>query len=372
MSETNLPIYVTKPYLPPIESVVRRLAGVWESKILTNGGPLHQELEEALCAYLGVQHLSLFANGTLALLIALKALRLQGEVITTPYSFVATTEAITWNGLVPVFADISSGGFNLDPESIRRCISPRSAAILAVHCYGYPCNVEAIQEIANDYNLAVIYDAAHAFGVQCHCGSLLQHGDLSVLSFHATKVFNTFEGGAIISPDAKTKARIDRLKNFGFVNEESVALSGINAKMSELNAAVGLAQLEVIDEAIHRRQLISEHYHSRLAGQAAFRIADFSSQQKSNFSYYPIVFAPNAHCSRDQAFDFLRQHQVYARKYFYPLITDFRMFESYPSADGLPNASRTARSVLCLPIYPDLSLADVDRICDLLIQCVAG
>ncbi|MFM7675421.1 MAG: DegT/DnrJ/EryC1/StrS family aminotransferase, partial [Synechococcus sp.] len=214
---TDEPIYVTRPSLPPLEDVVALMEGIWDRRILTNGGPLHEQLEQELCDYLGVKHISLFANGTLALLIALKALRLQGEVITTPFSFVATSEALSWNGLEPVFADIQEGSFGLDPASIEASITPRTTAILAVHCYGFPCDVEAIQRIADDYNLKVIYDAAHAFGVQCHCGSLLQHGDLSVLSFHATNVFSTFEGGAIVSPDAKTKKRIDRLKNFGFV-----------------------------------------------------------------------------------------------------------------------------------------------------------
>ncbi len=260
MTSAPEPIYVTRPHLPPLADVVKLLEGVWDRRILTNGGPLHQQLETELAAYLGVEHLSLFANGTLALLVALKALRLQGEVITSPFSFIATSEALSWNGLEPVFADINPRSFGLDPRSIESRITPRTSAILAVHCYGFPCDVEVIQRLADDYNLRVIYDAAHAFAVDCHCGSLLQHGDLSILSFHATKVFNTFEGGAIISPDAKTKKRIDRLKNFGFVDEVSVAVNGINAKMSELHAAVGLAQLPGMAAAIAQRRAVAEAY----------------------------------------------------------------------------------------------------------------
>ncbi len=357
-------IYVTKPHLPPLEEVVKLLEGVWDRRILTNAGPLHEQLEADLASHLGVEHLSLFANGTLALLVALKALRLQGEVITTPFSFVATSEALSWNGLEPVFADIDPRSFGLDPRSIEASITPRTSAILAVHCYGFPCDVEAIQRIADDYNLRVIYDAAHAFGVNCHCGSLLQHGDLSIMSFHATKVFTTFEGGAIVSPDAKTKKRIDRLKNFGFVDEITVASNGINAKMSELHAAVGLAQLPGIDDAIARRATVAEAYGELLADLSGLTLPDFGQMDRPNYAYYPVLVSDQALLNRDLLLEEMRSHGIVPRRYFHPLIPEFQYYRSNPSADPCryPVSARLSGQVLCLPIYPDLSRADVERI----------
>lgn len=359
------PIYVTRPHLPPLAEVIKLLEGVWERRILTNGGPLHQQLEQELAVYLGVKHVSLFANGTLALLVALKALRLQGEVITTPFSFVATSEALSWNGLEPVFADIQAGSYGLDPASIEASITPRTTAILPVHCYGFPCDVEAIQRIADDYNLKVIYDAAHSFGVNCHCGSLLQHGDLSVLSFHATKVFNTFEGGAIICPDAKTKKRIDRLKNFGFVDELTVAANGINAKMSELHAAVGLAQLPGINAAIGGRKRVAELYLDELAGVPGLLLPDFNQAERSNYAYMPVRVTPGAAVTREGLVEQLRREGVFPRRYFHPLIPEFQYYRSNASSDATryPVASIISREVLCLPIYPDLSDAMVQHIC---------
>jgi len=247
MTDTNKTIYVTQPTLPPLDEFIPYLQEIWDNKILTNGGPFHQQLEQALCDYLGVNHIALFTNGTLALVTALQALRITGEVITTPYSFVATAHSLLWNGIKPVFVDVDPNTLNLDPDKIEAAITPQTTAIMPVHCYGHPCDVDRIQKIADTYGLKVIYDAAHAFGVQNHDGSILNHGDLSVLSFHATKVFNTFEGGAIVCPDAKTKQRIDHLKNFGFVDEITVVAPGINGKMSELNASFGLLQLKGID-----------------------------------------------------------------------------------------------------------------------------
>lgn len=362
--ESEAPIYVTKPHLPPLEEVVKLLEGVWERRILTNAGPLHEQLEADLANHLGVEHLSLFANGTLALLVALKALRLQGEVITTPFSFVATSEALSWNGLEPVFADIDPRSFGLDPRSIEASITPRTSAILAVHCYGFPCDVEAIQRIADDYNLRVIYDAAHAFGVNCHCGSLLQHGDLSIMSFHATKVFTTFEGGAIVSPDAKTKKRIDRLKNFGFVDEVTVAANGINAKMSELHAAVGLAQLPGIDGAITRRAVVADTYGELLADLPGLTLPDFDHVARPNYAYYPVLVTDQVRLNRDQLLEEMRSQGIVPRRYFHPLIPEFQYYRSNPSADPCryPVAARLSGQVLCLPIYPDLSRADVERI----------
>jgi len=254
------PIYVTQPNLPPLTEFIPYLEQIWENKILTNNGPFHKQLEQALCDYLGVKHISLFTNGTIALVTALQALRITGEVITTPYSFVATAHSLLWNGIKPVFVDIDPNTLNLDPAKIESAINSNTTAILPVHCYGQPCDVDTIQKIADKYNLKVIYDAAHAFGVKCHCGSVLNHGDLSVLSFHATKVFNTFEGGAIISPDADIKQSIDNLKNFGFINEVTVVAPGINGKMSEINAAFGLLQLKHIDAALARRKEIDASY----------------------------------------------------------------------------------------------------------------
>jgi len=360
------PIFVTQPSLPPLEEFLPYLEQIWDNKILTNGGPYHQQLEQALCEYLGVEHLALFSNGTIALITALQALRITGEVITTPYSFVATSHSLLWNGIKPVFVDIDPATFNLDPARIEAAITPQTTAIMPVHCYGQPCDVEAIQKIADNYNLRVIYDAAHAFGVRLASGSLLNHGDLSVLSFHATKVFNTFEGGAIICPDAKTKLRIDQLKNFGFVNETTVVAPGINGKMSEINAAFGMLQLKHVDAAIARRQEIDALYRKGLAGIKGLRCAFHvdSGVSNANYSYFPILVDPEYGLSRDALYDALKAEGIFARRYFYPLITDFPMYRGLPSAhrDNLPAASQAAARVLCLPIYPALTEEDVARV----------
>ncbi|MYM41237.1 dTDP-4-amino-4,6-dideoxy-D-glucose aminotransferase VioA [Duganella qianjiadongensis] len=358
------PIYVTQPYLPPLAEFMPYLEQIWDNKVLTNGGPFHQQLEQALCEYLGVEHLALFSNGTLALMTALQALRITGEVITTPYSFVATSHSMLWNGIKPVFTDIDPATFNLDPARIEAAITPQTTAIMPVHCYGYPCDVDAIQKIADNYNLKVIYDAAHAFGVKVDGNSLLNFGDLSVLSFHATKVFNTFEGGAIICKDATTKTRIDRLKNFGFVNETTVVAPGINGKMSEINAAFGLLQLQHIDQALQRRQAIDRAYRAGLAGIPGLQVPGAPAATDCNYSYFPILIGPEYALSRDGLYDALKQQEIYARRYFYPLITDFPMYRSLPSAhaDNLPMATIAAAQVLCLPIYPNLSDDDVQRI----------
>ena len=282
-------IYVAQPALPPLEEFIPYLQQIWDSKILTNGGPFHQQLEKELCEYLGVEHICLFTNGTIALVTALQALRITGEVITTPYSFVATSHSLLWNGIKPVFVDIDPNTLNLDPARIEAAITPLTTAIMPVHCYGYPCDVDAIQKIADNYNLKVIYDAAHAFGVQCHCGSVLNHGDLSVLSFHATKVFNTFEGGAIVCPDAKTKVRIDQLKNFGHVGEVTVVAPGINGKMSEFNAALGLLQLKYIDQALARRKEIDTVYRERLKDVKGIHCLNDAGEKVANYAYFPIL-----------------------------------------------------------------------------------
>jgi dTDP-4-amino-4,6-dideoxygalactose transaminase len=358
------PLYVTQPYLPPLEEFIPYLESIWDSKILTNGGPFHQQLETALCEYLAVEHISLFTNGTIALVAALQALRVSGEVITTPYTFVATAHSLLWNGIKPVFVDIAPDTLTLDPAKIEAAITPQTTAIMAVHCYGHPCNVEAIQRIADNYNLRVIYDAAHAFGVQCQGGSLLRHGDLSVLSFHATKVFNTFEGGAIVSPDAKTKQRIDHLKNFGFVDEVTVVAPGINGKMSEFNAALGLLQLKHFGHAIARRREIDAAYRQMLGGINGIRCVQDGGETASNYAYFPILVEPEYPLTRDVLWQKLRDSEIYTRRYFYPLISEFSMYRGLPSAsrDNLPVATETARKVLCLPIYPRLSDDDVRRV----------
>jgi dTDP-4-amino-4,6-dideoxygalactose transaminase len=362
------PIYVTQPHLPPLEEFYPYLEAIWDNKVLTNGGPFHQQLEKALCEYLGVEHLALFSNGTIALVTALQALRITGEVITTPYSFVATAHSLLWNGIKPVFVDVDPKTLNLDPAKIEAAITPQTTAIMPVHCYGHPCDVEAIQTIADNYNLKVIYDAAHAFGVENANGSILKHGDLSVLSFHATKVFNTFEGGAIICPDAKTKLRIDQLKNFGFVNETTVVAPGINGKMSEINAAFGMLQLKSIDSALAQRKKIDALYRNELTGVPGVRCLEDAGEKTANYSYFPILIEPDYPISRDQLYDKLKEHGVFARRYFYPLITDFPMYRGLPSASpaNLPVASEAARQVMCLPIYPALMEADQRRIISLI------
>lgn len=363
----NAPIYVTQPYLPPLKEFIPYLEKVWDNKVLTNGGPFHQQLEQALCDYLGVKHLALFTNGTIALVTALQALRITGEVITTPYSFVATAHSLLWNGIKPVFVDVDPKTLNIDPAKIEAAITPHTTAIMPVHCYGHPCDVVSIQQIADNYNLRVIYDAAHAFGVQDKSGSVLNHGDLSVLSFHATKVFNTFEGGAIICPDAKTKQRIDHLKNFGFVDEVTVVAPGINGKMSEINAAFGLLQLKHIDGALARRKEIDLAYRAQLEGIQGIYCLDDSGLVESNHSYFPILVQTDYPLSRDALYQKLKDHGIFARRYFYPLISDFPMYRGMQSAqrENLPVASDAAAKVLCLPIYPNLQSSEQQRVIDL-------
>ncbi|OIR11458.1 dTDP-4-amino-4,6-dideoxy-D-glucose transaminase [mine drainage metagenome] len=368
MTQSKEPIYVTKPVLPPLEEFLPYLQQIWDSRILTNGGSFHQQLERALCEYLGVKYISLFTNGTIGLVTALQALRITGEVITTPYSFVATAHSLLWNGIKPVFVDIDPDTLNLDPTKVEAAITPSTTAILAVHVYGHPCDVDAIQKIADNYNLRVIYDAAHAFGVQYHSGSLLNYGDLSVLSFHATKVFNTFEGGAIVSPDAKTKQRIDHLKNFGFVDEVTVVAPGINGKMSEFNAALGLLQLKGIDAALQQRRVIDARYRKAFAGVKGIRCFSAVHEDVSNYAYFPILVQPGYPLNRDELYQKLREHNVIARRYFYPLISDFPMYRGLPSAarSNLGVASQAASEILCLPIYPGLSDEQVDSVVGLI------
>jgi dTDP-4-amino-4,6-dideoxygalactose transaminase len=366
MSKKN--IYVTQPQMPPLEEFLPYLEKIWESKWLTNAGPFHQQLEFALSEYLGVEHLSLFSNGTIALITALQALRATGEVITTPFSFVATAHSLLWNGIKPIFVDIDPVSLNLDPKKIESAITPHTTAIMPVHVYGNACAVDEIQQIADRYGLKVIYDAAHAFAVEHDGGSLLRYGDLSVLSFHATKVFNTFEGGAIVSPDAATKQRIDFLKNFGFADELTVVAPGINGKMNEVQAAFGLLQLKHVDAAIVRRKHIDMRYRDLLASIRGIRCLPLTATERHNYSYFPILVESDYRHSRDGLYDLLKRNNVFSRRYFYPLISQFPMYRGFTSAapSNLPVATEVAQKILCLPIYPDLLDDEIETICTLI------
>lgn len=371
--QTNAPVYVTQPFLPPLEEFIPYLEKIWGSKWLTNNGQFHQQLEKALAEYLGVPFISLFSNGTLALITALQALRIGGEVITTPYSFVATSHALHWNGIQPVFADIDPASFNLDPKRIERAINSRTTAILPVHVYGRPCDTEAIAEIARKHRLKVIYDAAHAFAVKENGKSILNAGDFSILSFHATKVFNTFEGGAVISPDAATKAHIDDLKNFGFADETTVIAPGINAKMNEVQAAFGLLQLQHIDEALALRGFVAQRYRAGLAGVPGLTLPRMPANVVQNHSYYPVLIEPGFPASRDEVYARLKELGIHARRYFYPLISDFPTYRDLPSSNpvNLPVAKAVANKVLCLPIFPDLKQDVQDKVIDIIRACAA-
>jgi dTDP-4-amino-4,6-dideoxygalactose transaminase len=371
MQRSEYPIYVTQPALPPLDEFTEYLKQIWETKILTNNGPFHQQFEKELADYLGVKYLSVFANGTLALVTALQALRITGEVITTPFSFVATTHALWWNNIKPVFADIESDYFTLDPEKIESAITPQTTAILPVHVYGNPCKLEAIQKIADTYGLKVIYDAAHAFGVKVNGNSILNYGDLSILSFHATKTFNTIEGGAIISPDESTKKRVDFLKNFGFADEVTVIEPGINAKMNELQAAYGLVQLKHVDEFIGKRKVIAELYRQKLAGVKGIRFLIDKDNVSHSYTYFPILIDVKSFgATRDELYEKLKEYNIFGRRYFYPLISQFPTYRSLPSAHkaNLPEAEKVAEQVLCLPIYPLLKHDDLDLICNVIIN----
>ncbi|HEY4375189.1 MAG TPA: DegT/DnrJ/EryC1/StrS family aminotransferase [Burkholderiales bacterium] len=358
------PTFVTQPFLPPLAEFIPYLESIWGSKWLTNNGQFHQQLEKALAEYLGVPFISLFSNGTLALITALQALRIGGEVVTTPYSFVATSHALHWNGIRPVFADIDPDSFNLDPRSIEKAINARTTAILPVHVYGRPCDTEAIDAIARKHRLKVIYDAAHAFAVREDGRSILNAGDFSILSFHATKVFNTFEGGAVISPDAASKTHVDDLKNFGFVDETTVIAPGINAKMNEVQAAFGLLQLKHIDEALALRGFVAHRYRAGLTGVPGLTLPRNPANVIANHSYYPVLIEPDFPASRDEVYAALKEQGIHARRYFFPLISDFPTYRDLPSAQpaNLPVARTVSNKVLCLPIFPDLKQDVQDKV----------
>lgn len=358
-------ITVTSPLLPNLDEFTDSLKEIWESKWITNNGQFHQKLEAALAEYLKVPYVSLFTNGTLPLLTALQALRITGEVITTPYSFVATTHALWWNGIKPVFVDIDPSTGNIDPQKIEAAITPRTTAILPVHVYGKPCDTEAIQAIADKYGLKVIYDAAHAFGVEVNGESLLNAGDMSTLSFHATKVFNTIEGGAMVMHDEKTKQRIDYLKNFGFANEIEVVGPGINSKMDEIRSAYGLLNLKQVDSAIAARQKVAVAYREALRNVDGISFWDDMPGVRHNYSYFPIfVDAEKYGMTRDELYMKMKDQGVWGRRYFYPLISEFSTYRGLESSrpDNLPNAHKMADTVICLPMHHALEENEIDRI----------
>ena len=358
-------ITVTSPLLPNLDEFTDSLKEIWESKWITNNGQFHQKLEAALAEYLKVPYVSLFTNGTLPLLTALQALRITGEVITTPYSFVATTHALWWNGIKPVFVDIDSSTGNIDPQKIEAAITPRTTAILPVHVYGKPCDTEAIQAIADKYGLKVIYDAAHAFGVEVNGESLLNAGDMSTLSFHATKVFNTIEGGAMVMHDEKTKQRIDYLKNFGFANEVEVVGPGINSKMDEIRSAYGLLNLKQVDAAIAARQKVAVAYREALRNVDGISFWDDMPGVRHNYSYFPIfVDAEKYGMTRDELYMKMKDQGVWGRRYFYPLISEFSTYRGLESSrpENLPNAHMMADTVICLPMHHALTEEEIYKI----------
>lgn len=362
-------IYVTQPTLPPLEEFIPYLEKIWSSKILTNNGQFHKLLESELCRYLGVKYISLFCNGTLALLTALKALEIKGEVITTPYSFVATSHACHWNGIEPVFVDIEPDFCNIDPAKIEAAITPKTTAILPVHVYGNPCKVDEIQRIANAHGLKIIYDACHTFGVKIRDVPVLNFGDLSVMSFHATKVFTTLEGGAIVCHDKAMKARIDKLKNFGFAGETSVVSTGINAKMNEIQAAIGLLQLKEIDAAIAKRKRVAQLYRKKLKDIQGIRFFEEMPETKSSYSFFPVFIEQEKYgLSRDHLYEKLKLHGIFTRRYFYPLISQYPLYCELESAQPckIPVAEKIATQVLCLPFYRELENSTISQICKLI------
>jgi len=360
-------ITVTSPLLPNLNDFDEMLKDIWNRKWLTNNGYYHQELEKALCLYLKVPYISLFTNGTLPLITALQALRITGEVITTPYSFVATTHSLWWNGIKPVFVDVDPLTGNLNPDKIEAAITPRTTAIMPVHVYGNPCDTQRIQEIADKYGLKVIYDAAHAFGVEVNGESILNAGDMSTLSFHATKVYNTIEGGALIMHDEATKKRIDYLKNFGFAGETTVVAPGINSKMDEIRSAYGLLNLKQVDAAIEARHQVAVKYREALQEVKGIRFMEDIPGVRHNYAYFPIFIDEEKYgMTRDELYFKMKEQNVLGRRYFYPLISEFSTYRGLESAqrENLPVAHRIADSVICLPMYHNLTESEVNRVID--------
>ena len=361
-------ITVTSPLLPSLEELDIYLRDIWHRKSITNNGYYHQELEDALCEYLGVPYISLFTNGTLPLTAALQAMRITGEVITTPFSFVATTHSLWLSGIKPVFVDIDPVTCNLDPGKIEAAITPYTTAIMPVHVYGHPCDIKSIQEIADKYGLKVIYDAAHAFGVEINGRSVLNAGDMSALSFHATKVFNTIEGGCVCFKDDAWVQLLNDMKNFGIHGPESVQYVGGNAKMNEFQAAMGICNLRHLNDEIAKRKKVVERYRSRLEGVEGIKLSAIQNDVESNYAYFPVVFDGYKY-TRNEVFEKLSEVGIGARKYFFPLTNSFECYRNYPTAgtEKTPVAQHMALRVLTLPLYADLTLDEVDRICDVIL-----
>jgi dTDP-4-amino-4,6-dideoxy-D-glucose transaminase len=358
------PIYVTRPYLPPLGEFLSFLERIWESRILSNHGPFHQQFEQSLAQFLGVEYVSLTTNGMLALETALAVADLQGEIITTPYSFVATTHAVRRSGLQPVFVDIRAEDLNINVERVEERITGRTTAIVAVHCYGNPCDTDRLQAIADRYGLKIIYDAAHAFGVRRHGRSILANGAFSILSFHATKAFNTFEGGAVVASDRSGKSAVDSFRNFGIADEVTITSVGGNAKMSEFNAALGLLQLGHFHEVVEARRRVDQRYRDAFVDSPGIEPINVPTGVEPNFSYFPVLVTEAYQMSRDALYERLKARNIFSRRYFYPLLSGLPAYRDEPSADprNLPVATRTANQILCLPIFHDLSIDDQDRI----------
>ena len=370
MASQHDPIFVTRPFLPPLDELIPLLERIWDRKIVTNNGPFHEELQRELERFLEVEHVSLTANGMLALEAAIEAAGVSGEVITTPYSFVATSHAVRRAGLTPVFADVRAENLNIDPQSVDALVNERTTAIVAVHCYGNPCEVEVLEAIAGRHGLALIYDAAHAFGVRYRGRSLVSWGDYAALSFHGTKMFNTFEGGAVVTRTPQSQHSVNLARNFGITSEVTVPGIGTNAKMSEFNAALGLLQLQHLGEALDARRSIDQRYREALNGIDGIDPLPLPADAEPNFSYFPVLVTESFSLSRDALYEALKAQEIYSRRYFYPLLSTLPMYRDLPSASPgkLPIATRAAEQILCLPIYPDLAQADQDRVIGALIQ----
>jgi len=368
--DKKIPIYVTRPNLPPLEKLQPYLEEIWKNKILTNDGPFHKKFEKALAEHLDVEHINLFTNATIALVVGLQALRITGEVITTPFSFVATTHSLKWNGITPVFCDIEEETLNIDPDKIEALITPKTTAIMPVHVYGHPCDTEKIQAIADKYGLKVIYDAAHAFGIKVNDKNLFLAGDMSVISFHGTKLFTTFEGGAIISKDEKLKKRMDYLKNFGFSDELTVIAPGINGKMNEFQSVIGLLSLEIVEQEIANRKKVAETYFELLRDVKGIKVFDNFNDYKYNYAYFPVLIDEKEFgASRENVYDELRKQNIFVRRYFYPLISNMPTYRSLPSSgkENLPVANKIGDQILCLPIYGDLENEKIVDICKIIV-----
>ena len=363
-------IYVTRPFLPDLQELIPLLEDIWNNRVLTNQGPFHQRFEEELSTFLEAERVSLVCNGMLALSAAIAAAELEAssEVVTTPYSFVATTHSIAMAGLTPVFADVRPWDFTIDPERIEAAITPRTSAILGVHVYGNPCDVDAIQAIADRHGLKVIYDAAHAFGVRYRGKSLLAHGDFSTLSFHATKAFNTFEGGAVLTATDEGRQLVKNYRNFGFADELNIPAIGGNAKMSEFNAALGLLQLGHFEDVRRQRAEVDRRYRELLADVEGIEVLPIPEDVETNYSYFPILVRPEFRLSRDELYEELKANGFYARRYFYPLLSSLPMYRGLPSAgnEQLPVATQAAEQVLCLPFYHDLAEVDQARLVEII------